>query len=136
MRSPLLLAGLLFTGCATTGLGNTNREPVEHARVQLAPLVADNTRLVPQAVETPLPSADRIAHVIQARLGSQASVDVHYCVSPAGKVVGAELERRSDLEAFDQAVLTDILTWQFAAQPGPDSVKSCDRATILYRPRS
>lgn len=129
-----LLASLIFTGCASTTLPSLH-EPTDHARVELASLHADDTvRLVPQAIEPALPSADRIAHVIRARLGSEASVDVHYCVSATGAVTDAELERSSDLDAFDRAVMADLRAWHFEAQPGPSSAQTCDRATILYRP--
>lgn len=132
----LFLAGLLFTGCATTGLPS-NHESTEHARVELAPLRADDTvQLTPRAIEPALPSADRIARRIYAQLGDQASVEVHYCVSPAGKLTDAELVRGSSLRAFDDAVMADLRSWHFDVQPGPESVQTCDRATILYRPRS
>lgn len=127
---------LSVSGCATTTLG-VDREATPRAKVTLAPLVADETvRLVPQAIEPMLPSADRLSHVIAARLGERADVDVRYCVSPAGQVISAELARSSTLPAFDQAVMSDIVTWQFAVQPGPAHVKSCQTATIVYRPRS
>jgi TonB family protein len=126
---------VLLGGCATTGVPASEREPVAHAKVTLSPLPGDDTiRLVPQAVDPMLPSADRIARVVEARLGGEATVDIRYCVSPAGKVVEAKLERGSELEQFDQAVMHDIVDWQFEAQAGPDSVRTCDRATIVYRP--
>lgn len=129
------LYALLLPACATTSSLGTEREPAPHARVVLSPLPGDETiRLVPQAIEPLLPSADRIARVVEARLGPQASVDVRYCVSPAGKIVEATLERSSMLDQFDHAVMADIVDWQFDVQPGPDSVRTCDRATIVYRP--
>ncbi|HUS29932.1 MAG TPA: hypothetical protein VMZ53_15610 [Kofleriaceae bacterium] len=130
------LYAVLLSGCATTGVLGADREPaVPHAKVVLSPLPGDDTvRLVPQAIEPMLPSADRIARVVESRLGPQASVDIHYCVSPAGKVVEAKLERGSSLEQFDQAVMADIVDWQFEASPGPDSLRTCDSATIVYRP--
>lgn len=129
------LYALLLSACATTGSLGAEREPVTHARVVLAPLGGEDTvRLVPQAVDPMLPSADRIARVVEARLGPQATVDIRYCVSPAGKVTEATLERGSSLDQFDHAVMADIIDWQFEAQPGPDSLRTCDRATIVYRP--
>lgn len=114
----------------------THRESgVPHARVVLAPLTDDGTiRLVPHALEPLLPSADRISRVIEARLGTEAMVDVRYCVSPQGRVTEAKLERGSSLDAFDQAVMSDIVTWQFTAQPGPESLRTCELATVVYRP--
>src|SRR5690349_9323424 len=79
--------------CATTRtveLAESARE--SRARVTLAPMLADDTiRLVPQAIEPMLPSADRLARVIEARLGERATVGVSFCVSPGGRVVKAEL---------------------------------------------
>ena len=92
-------------------------------------------RVLPQAIDPLLPTADRIARVIVARLGDEASVEVRLCVSPAGRVVDAKLERGSSYQPFVQAVMTDIAGWRFAPQPGPDSVRTCDRATIVYRPQ-
>ena len=129
------LYAVLLSGCATTGALGVDREPTEHARITLAPLAGEDTiRLVPQALDPLLPSADRISRVVEARLGGEASVDLRYCVSPAGKVIEAKLLRSSTLDAFDHAVMSDVVGWQFAVQPGPDSVRSCDRATIVYRP--
>jgi TonB family protein len=129
------LYALLLSACATTGLPGAEREPAPHARVVLAPLAGEDTvRLVPQAVDPMLPSADRIARVVEARLGHEATVDIRYCVSPTGKVTEATLERSSSLDQFDQAVMADIVDWQFEAKPGPDSLRTCDRATIVYRP--
>jgi TonB family protein len=113
----------------------TNFESTEpHARVVLAPLSADGTiRLVPHAIEPLLPSADRIARVVEARLGSTAMVDVRYCVSPQGRVTSAKLERSSSFDAFDQAVMADVIGWKFTAQPGPETMRTCEIATVVYR---
>ena len=130
-----LYALALLSGCATTGALGTEHEPVAHAKISLAPLPGDETvRLVPHAIEPLLPSADHIARIIDTRLGGQASVDVRYCVSPAGKVVDAKLERGSELAQFDQAVMHDIVDWQFEAQAGPETVRTCQSATIVYTP--
>lgn len=132
-----LLSTSLVAACATTRTVDVDRAGEPRARVTLAPLVADDTvRLVPQAIEPMLPSADRLARVIEARLGERATVDVSFCVSPAGRVVSAELARSSSVPFFDQAVMTDIVQWQFVAQPGPDNVRTCQAATIVYYPRS
>jgi TonB family protein len=132
------LTGLVVSGCATTALQTEHAgELGSHARVVLAPLRADETlRVVPHAIEPMLPSADHIARVIEMRIGPEAEVDVRYCVSPAGRVVSAELSRGSSFAPFDRAVMQDIVTWRFAAQPGPTSLKTCQAATIIYRPRA
>jgi TonB family protein len=132
----VVLAVAVVSGCASTGVPHIDHERGPRARVTLAPIAADETvRVVPNAIEPMLPSADRVARAIATRLGSEATVDVRYCVSAAGKVVSAELARTSTYEQFDQAVMRDIVGWQFAAQPGPGSLRTCQDATIIYRPR-
>jgi TonB family protein len=86
-----------------------------------------------KAIDPELPSVDRIAHLIRARLGDAASADLDVCVAPSGRVTDVTLVRTSTLRAFDDAVLRDAETWQFTALPGPANVKSCSRATISYR---
>ena len=137
LSTRVILSVAVLSGCATTGAFQPDRDSAPHARVTLAPLTADETvRVVPHAIEPMLPSADRVSRAIVARLGTEASVDIRYCVSPAGKIVSAELARTSSYEQFDQAVMHDIVDWQFAAQPGPSELKTCQSATIIYRPRS
>lgn len=138
LLSTFVLSTSLVAACATARTVDVDRPAGEpRARVTLAPLAEDDTvRLVPQAIEPMLPSADRLARVIEARLGERATVDVSFCVSPAGRVVKAELARSSSLPFFDQAVMTDIVQWQFVAQPGPAHLRTCQAATIIYYPRS
>jgi len=134
----VVLTTVVLSGCASTGALHLDGEPAaSHARVVLAPVTADDTvRVVPHAIEPLLPSADHISRAIAVHLGPEAAVDVRYCVSPAGKVVSAELARTSTYEQFDHAVMKDIVGWQFAAHPGPGSVRTCQAATVIYRPRS
>lgn len=130
-----LLCALLFSACATTGTLGVDPQSSSHARVELVPVTADDqSQVVPQAIDPQLPSADRLAHVIDARLGMQASIDVRLCVTPAGRVASATLERSSTMPAFDQAVMSDIAGWQFASQPGPETLRTCEIATVVYRP--
>ena len=130
---------MLLSACATTGTLGIDPQPSSHARVELVPLAADGTTQVsPQAIDPQLPSADRLARVIDAQLGV-ASVDVKLCVTPAGHLASASLERSSSLAAFDHAVLSDVARWQFAAQPGPETLhgsplQTCEISTIVYRP--
>jgi TonB family protein len=135
MPSRLSLVLLLASGCATTtSFGTPMGEPI-HARVTLAPLTAEDTvRVVPHAIDPMLPTADRLARVIANRLGEQAKVGVRYCVSPSGELVSAQLARSSSLRLFDNAVMTDISRWRFAVRPGPAGVRTCQQATIIYRP--
>jgi TonB family protein len=124
----------LVSACATTGALGIDPQTSQHARVELVPPAGDDTAQVfPKAIEPELPSADRLGRAIEVRFGDQASVDVHLCVTPAGQVSSAELRRGSTMDLFDQAVLSDVRDWQFAVQPGPASMKSCEIATIVYR---
>src|SRR3954468_7941071 len=138
MKSVLLSLScfVLLGACATTGTSSTfEPEPHTGSRVQLdlAPH-ADATRMFPAAIDPRLPTADRIAPQILAELGDTASVEVKLCVLPEGRVGSVEVLKSSNLEMFDQSVMTDAMRWQFAAQPGPQTVRTCERATITYRP--
>src|SRR5688572_20691282 len=135
MPSHRVLYALLLSACATTGTLGIDPQSSTHGRVSLVPVASDTmtAQLTPRAIDPRLPSADRLARVIDAQLGEQASVDVQFCVTPGGHVSSAKLQRSSTLAAFDQAVLADVAHWQFAAQPGPETVKTCERATIVYR---
>jgi TonB family protein len=139
-RSTLLVAAaaLALAACATTTTG-VDRERTGHAVIHLDPASAVTTDASP-AFPAPLgehrlPSADRLGPQLTTELGGQASVDVRLCVAPDGRVASVELERGSNLPAFDEAVRRDARAWRFAAQPGPSTVKACERATIAYRAR-
>ena len=134
MRSYWVVPLVMASACATTGALGVDPQSSQHARVELVPPAADDTAQVfPKVLAPELPSADRLGRAIEVRFGEQASVDVHLCVTPAGQVSSAELRRGSTMDLFDQAVLSDVRDWQFAAQPGPGTVKSCEIATIVYR---
>jgi TonB family protein len=135
MPSHRVLYPFLLSACATTGTLGIDPQPSSHARVSLVPVASeDTTQLSPQPIDPQLPSADRLARTIDAQLGPQASVDVRLCVTPGGQVSTAKLERSSTLTAFDDAVMSDVAHWRFAAQPGPETLHTCELATILYRP--
>ncbi len=135
MPSSKVLSVVVLSACASTGTLGIDPQSSSHARVDFVPAAAEDPgQVVPQAIEPQLPSADRLAHVIDARLGDQASVDVRLCVTPAGRVESATLQLSSTLPAFDEAVMADIMNWQFAAQPGPATLRTCEIATIVYRP--
>ncbi|HEY5923448.1 MAG TPA: energy transducer TonB [Kofleriaceae bacterium] len=130
-----MLAVVLLSACATTGALGIDPQPSSRGRVDLVPPAAEETaQVIPQAIAPQLPSADRLARTIDARLGERASVDVRLCVTPAGKLASAKLERSSSLASFDDAVLADVAKWQFAAQPGPATLQTCEITTIVYRP--
>lgn len=136
MPSHRVLYAVLLSACATSGSLGVDPQSSTRARVSLVPVAGgeDASQVVPRAVDPALPRADRMARVIDARLGDTASVDVRLCVTPAGHVESATLERSSTLPQFDQAVMSDVAAWQFAAQPGPDTLRTCEIATIVYRP--
>ncbi len=131
----VLLSAMLLGACATTGTATLDREAHAGSRVQLdlAPH-ADANRLFPAAIDPRLPSADRVAHQILAQLGDTASIEVKLCVAPEGRVSSVEVLRSSNLTAFDDSVMADAMHWEFAALPGPANVRTCERATITYRP--
>lgn len=131
----VMLSAILFTACATTGTPTLDREAHAGSRVQLDLVPhADANRVFPEAIDPRLPSADRLSHRIRAELGDAASVEVRLCVAPEGRVSSVEVLRGSSLAAFDQSVIADAMSWQFAALPGPDSVRTCEQAKITYRP--
>lgn len=130
----VLYATLLLSACATTGTLGIDPQSSQRARVSFEPVAADTTQLTPQAIDPQLPSADRLARVIDSELGEHASVDVRMCVTPGGQVSTVKVERSSTLAAFDDAVVADVAQWRFATQPGPDTLKTCELATIVYRP--
>lgn len=136
MKSAILslVAASSLAACATGGLA-MDRAAGSRAKLDLhVNASADGaSAIAPRAIDPDLPSVDRIAHLIRARLGDAASADLDVCVAPTGRVTGVTLVRTSTLRAFDEAVLHDAETWQFKALPGPAHVKSCTRATISYR---
>lgn len=126
-----LIATIALSACAATG-ANFDRENGPHARVQLdLTRVNDNnvTRTFPAVIDPQLPSADRIANRIR-RFGAAPTAHVELCVAPDGHVASLRLERASTLPSFDQAVMHDAATWQFAKLPA----QSCEHAAISYRP--
>jgi len=60
---------------------------------------------------------------------------VKLCVAAAGRVESIAITRGSRMPAFDASVLADARDWQFAAQPGPSALRTCEQATITYRTR-
>lgn len=55
--------------------------------------------------------------------------DVDLCVSPAGQVLSAELAHASQSAAFDRALVTDVLAWQF---PTLAQHPWCTRVHVAY----
>lgn len=136
MKTSVLLSAWLLGACATGNVG-LDREISPRASVKLD-LVPhrDATRTFPAVVDARLPSADRLSNQVLTELGDTASLEVRLCVAAAGSVASIEVTRSSKFPAFDQAVIVDAQSWQFASLPGPGNLKTCERATVTYRPRA
>ena len=140
MKPVLLLfaTGVALSACAstsTTGLDvQTAAAPAGAIRLDLVPH-DDSSHTFPALVEAHLPSADRLGSQIRYELGANATVDVELCVAGAA-VTSIAITKPSGLPAFDAAVTDDARAWRFAPLPGPASLKSCERATITYRPHA
>jgi len=131
----VLSAVFLVSACATTATTPLEREAHAGPRVQLELVPsAGAERVFPQAIDPRLPGADRLAPQIRAELGDTASIEVKLCVAPEGRVDSVEVTRGSSLAAFDHSVMADAMRWRFAPMPGPANVRTCERATITYRP--
>lgn len=132
-----LLLSVSLAACATSATSMESREPAPRANVSLDFSAAgDADRAVfPAAIEPRLPSVDRIAHHVRARLGDQAVASLELCVAPDGHVTKVALLEGTSYGPFDVAVVRDVHTWQFAPMPGHSAVKSlqtCERATVKY----
>lgn len=132
MSKLVVLASL--SACATTGA--LDREVVgARASVQLDRRAGGAAPAFPTAVEPSVPSIDRIAYSVRARLGEVATAELELCVAPNGEVTKVALAKSSSFEAFDDALVRDAHDWRFAAMPGPATVQSCRHATVAYRAR-
>ena len=129
----LSILALALAACATTATG-FDRDTAQRAKVKLDLSVTGVESAFPTALDLRVRSIDRMAHAVRANLGDVASAEIKLCVSPNGDVKQVELVRGSSYEIFDKALLTDAAAWRFASLPGPDSVMSCQRATIEYHP--
>jgi hypothetical protein len=132
-------ASLMLLAACATGSAGLDREAVPHARARFEiTSVEDTDPTFPMAKDPRLPSADRLSHVILSKLDGVASVEVHLCVAPDGHVQGLSVVRGSSIADFDAAVKNDVADWQFSGMPGSSSfassLRSCELATITYRP--
>lgn len=129
---------LLLAACAT-GAVAVDRETAPHAapRIEMT-AAADTVRGFPVAKAPELPSAGRMYRQILTELGGVASADVRLCVAADGRVQDVRIVRGSSLAAFDQALVHDVVDWQFSEMPGSSTahLRSCEIATISYRLRS
>jgi TonB family protein len=127
---------LLAAACATTGTTMETREPAPHAKVQLDfTAQAAEVALFPAAKAPRLPSVDRIAHQVRARLGDEAVASIELCVAPDGKVTKVSMIEGTSYAPFDAAILRDAEQWQFASMPGATAatkLQTCERAKVRY----
>ena len=137
MFTKLCLSTVLSTAaCATTGTIMESREPAPHAKVQLHLTTQAEEVAVFPAVNAPrLPSVDRIAHQVRARLGDEAVASIELCVAPNGKVTKVSLIEGTSYAPFNAAILRDAEQWQFASMPGATAatkLQTCERAKVRY----
>ncbi len=134
--SKLVLLSLSLAACATTG-GLTSEPAAPRTGVQLdlsARSTDDATLAFPDPVDTRVRAVDRMAHAIKARYGATTmTAKLDLCVAPDGRVTKLALAEKSSYDAFDQALVEDAASWQFASLPGPATVESCRTATVEYR---
>ena len=130
--SKSLVSVFLLGACATGSVG-IDREagPVTGVHLELS---AEAQQAFHPARALELPSADAMSFRVRDRLGDEPSVKVDMCVAPDGKVRSIALVSGTTMEMFDQAVLRDAATWQFAASE-VSAAEACTRTTIVYRPR-
>ena len=139
LKTSLLSSVLLSSlgACATTSTLGLAGEDASSSSVHLDLVPhADATRTFPAVITARLPSADRLAGQIRYELGDAASVEVTLCVAARGQVESIAITRSSNLAAFDDSVLADAKSWQFEAMPGPATLRTCEQATVTYRPRA
>ena len=137
MSTKLCLSIALFAAaCATTGTTMDTREPAMRSKVELDLSVqADERSVFPAAKEPRLPSVDRIAHQVRARLGDEAVASIELCVAADGKVAKVSLLEGTSYEPFNAAVVRDAHEWQFASMPGASAgakLQTCERAKVKY----
>jgi len=136
----VLLSSVLLSGlgaCASTSTLGLPREAsaTSSVRLELVPH-PDATRTFPAVIAARLPTADRLAGPIRYELGDAASVEVKLCVAAPGQVESIAITRSSNLAAFDDSVVADAKRWRFEPMPGPATLRTCEQATITYRPRA
>lgn len=112
------------------------REPALRSKIELDLSVqADERSVFPAAKEPRLPSVDRIAHQVRARLGDEVVASIELCVAANGKVSKVSLLEGSSYEPFDAAIVRDAREWQFASMPGATAatkLQTCERAKVKY----
>lgn len=132
----LLFLSITLSACATAGLPHNADPLAPRARVELDfhAAATDDARVVlPIALDPKLPSIDKIAPQLRYELGDEAQATLRLCVTPAGNVTSATITHGSSSPAFDDALIHDLMSWRFAATPGPANLQSCRVATVVYR---
>jgi hypothetical protein len=130
----LATVSLALSACAThTGSFDRESSPRSGVHLDLTAIDADAaTPAFPNILDRTVPTVDRMAHAVRARLGTIAVAQLELCVAPDGHVTKAAVRRGSGYAAFDTALQTDAAAWQFASMPGPSTVKSCRFTTVAY----
>ena len=130
----VLISILSATACATTGHAGMGNDIGVRSGVQLKLVPShDASRVFPEAIDPTLPSADRFAHSIHMRFGEQLVAELDLCVATTGKVTSAKLVESTGLAELDAAIESDAAAWRFEPMPGPNSLKTCERAQVTYR---
>ncbi|MBA3398247.1 MAG: hypothetical protein H0T89_36815 [Deltaproteobacteria bacterium] len=136
MMKLALLSTFSFVACATTGSMPVDRESGARASVQLEfPTEAVDRAVFPTAIDPRLPSVDRIAHQVRARLGAEVVASLELCVAPDGHVTKVALREGTAFAPFDAAIVRDAERWQFTALPGRTAtaaLQTCETATVKY----
>jgi hypothetical protein len=65
------------------------------------------TPVFPDILDRDVPTVDRMAHTVRARLGAIAVAQLQLCVGPDGRVIEAAVKRGSGYAAFDSALAQD-----------------------------
>ena len=99
-------------------------------------LVACVSSATPQAAQPisynrSLPSVDRLGKRTEL-LGLEPKIYLRLCTDRDGKVASVEIEHSSELGTFDQAVVTDVASWQFE----PAAAPSCRKLVVRYNPQA
>ena len=98
--SKLAILALALSACATTSSFVEPTSTTRHeVRLDLTATTEATAPVFPSVIAPAVPSVDRIAHSIRARLGSTAIAELELCVSPAGTVTKVALAKTSTFDA-------------------------------------
>lgn len=138
MKTSIVLASLLFVGaCASTGTGVPGRDGKGPTNVPETDSPDDksddaNRRQLARLSTPDLRAADRLYHRISVEKAGMASTQVRLCVEPSGTVDTVDVVASSGLAEYDQAVVDNVASWQYAAFPAPSETRVCEDLTVAY----